>query len=247
MEIAIAIVLFVAVVVLLNYGEKYAMKDNIEKIIKTHKKALYVKWLQKVRKDDYGNVDDRAWLKEKAYFHDKTIVSKLIEIYGDEKLISVDLDDTQIQGRFHEHTFSVDELIEREVFEYSRNHPAEMLNVDLDLLTPLAFEAYCAQILNENGWSANVTRGSGDQGIDIIGEKDGYKVVFQVKKYSSPVGNKAVQEAIAGKAFAAADLAYVVSNASFTPSAIALANTSEVGLLHYSELANLSPKRSETA
>ena len=65
------------------------------------------------------------------------------------------------------------------------------------------------------------------------------KAVFQCKLYSSPVGNKAVQEALAGKAFESCDLAFVVSNADYTRAAIELASTTGVHLIHYSELSAL--------
>jgi len=53
------------------------------------------------------------------------------------------------------------------------------------------------------------------------------------------VGNAAVQEAIAGKAFVGADLAVVVSPAPFTRSAIELANVAGVRLMHHEQLAEL--------
>ncbi len=62
------------------------------------------------------------------------------------------------------------------------------------------------------------------------------KAVLQCKKYSQPVGNAAVQEIIAGKSFEQAQVAAVVSNANFTPSAKQLASTTGVFLLHFSEL-----------
>jgi restriction system protein len=56
------------------------------------------------------------------------------------------------------------------------------------------------------------------------------------KKYSSPVGNKAVQEIAAGKLHQQADHAAVVTNNTYTPSARELAGTNNVKLLHVSEL-----------
>jgi HJR/Mrr/RecB family endonuclease len=64
-------------------------------------------------------------------------------------------------------------------------------------------------------------------------------VVLQCKKSSTPVGNKAVQEAHAGKGFMDADYAIVVSNNSFTPSAKQLASTLGILLLHHDQLHDL--------
>ena len=58
-----------------------------------------------------------------------------------------------------------------------------------------AFEHFCADVLTKSGYqNVQVTRGSGDQGVDIISERDGIKYAVQCKNYSQPVGNKAVQE-----------------------------------------------------
>ncbi len=68
------------------------------------------------------------------------------------------------------------------------------------------------------------------------------KAVFQVKKYSNPVGNKAVQEIVAGKQFEKADIAAVVTNNTYTASAKQIANSTGVYLLHYSELPDFAEK-----
>jgi restriction system protein len=72
-----------------------------------------------------------------------------------------------------------------------------------------------------------------------VATQEGKTAVGQCKKSSSPVGNKAVQEAIAGRTYASADLAFVVSNAGFTPAAKALASKSGIHLLHYTSLPDL--------
>jgi restriction system protein len=56
------------------------------------------------------------------------------------------------------------------------------------------------------------------------------------------VGNKAVQEAVAGRAHYGAQFSGVVSNATFTPSAKQLAASNAVLLLHFSELDGLADR-----
>ena len=107
-----------------------------------------------------------------------------------------------------------------------------------DDISPLEFERRCADYLKLSGWAADTTAGSGDQGVDVIAEKRGVRVVLQCKLYSRPVGNKAVQEALAGKMYAGATCAAVVTNARFTPSACNLADRTGVMLLHYTDLAH---------
>lgn len=108
--------------------------------------------------------------------------------------------------------------------------------------SPIDYEAYCAGLLKESGWTAIRTPPTGDQGIDIVATKDGVTAVFQCKWYSQPVGNKAVQEVIAGKLFQEAELAVVLSNSTFTPSAQHLANRTGVHLLHHSQIENFTDR-----
>ena len=89
------------------------------------------------------------------------------------------------------------------------------------------------------GWEASVTMQSRDQGVDVIAEKNGLRVVLQCKLYARPVGNKSVQEAAAGRAHERAHRGAVVTNNSYTPSAEQLAATNGILLLHYRDLENL--------
>lgn len=93
------------------------------------------------------------------------------------------------------------------------------------------YEYHCARLLKRKGFSRiKVTRASGDQGIDILAYKEGKKYGIQCKFYSYPVGNKAVQEAFAGAKFYDCDVAVVLTNSTFTPSARDLAQKTDVVL-----------------
>ena len=71
---------------------------------------------------------------------------------------------------------------------------------ELDEMDGLDFEYYCADLLAENGFvDVQVTRSSGDYGIDILAEKEGVTYAIQCKRYTGLVGVKAVQEAYAGR------------------------------------------------
>ena len=73
---------------------------------------------------------------------------------------------------------------------------------EIDRMEGHDFEYFCAVLLKTNGYEkAEVTPGSGDQGIDVIAAKDGIRYGIQCKCYSSDIGNKAVQEAYSGKEF----------------------------------------------
>lgn len=94
----------------------------------------------------------------------------------------------------------------------------------IDKLNGREFEKYCGRMLEKLEFEeVNVTISSGDQGIDVLAKMGKTSYGFQCKHYSSPVGNKALQEAISGKEFYKVDKAVVITNNYFTPSAIALA------------------------
>ncbi len=83
------------------------------------------------------------------------------------------------------------------------------------------FEAFCADLLERSGFrDVEVTRGSGDYGIDILAEKDGVTYAVQCKRYSAPVGVKAVQEAYAGRDFYDRMVGAVMTNQYFTSPAV---------------------------
>ena len=108
--------------------------------------------------------------------------------------------------------------VEKHVSSKQKNH-------NFDNMDGHEFESFCATLLKQNGFkSVSVTKGSGDQGIDILATKDGIKYGIQCKCYSSEVGNKVVQEAFSGKTFYNQHVGVVLTNNYFTPSAKELAD-----------------------
>ena len=86
------------------------------------------------------------------------------------------------------------------------------------------FENYCADLLRKNGFAnVSVTPGSGDQGVDVIAEKDGVRYAVQCKCYSSALGNAPVQEVCAGKSMYNCHVGVVMTNNYFTAGARQLA------------------------
>lgn len=102
------------------------------------------------------------------------------------------------------------------------------------------FESFVANLYKTLGYNIlDVTSKSGDQGADVIIEKDNIKYAIQVKYYTNPVGNKAIQEVVAAKSFYKTDKAMVVTNSTFTQQAITLAKANDVILIDGNELEKL--------
>ena len=92
------------------------------------------------------------------------------------------------------------------------------------------FEAYFALVLTDNGFrDVELTKGSGDQGVDILATRNGRRYAIQCKNYDGAVGNFAVQEAFAGAEYYGCELAAVVCPGTFTRAAKELA--AETGVL----------------
>lgn len=83
------------------------------------------------------------------------------------------------------------------------------------------FEFFCADLLRKRGFvDVEVTKGSGDYGIDILAEKDGVTYAIQCKRYTMPVGVKAIQEAYAGRDYYDRMVGAVMTNQYFTSPAV---------------------------
>ncbi|MCL2772029.1 MAG: restriction endonuclease [Oscillospiraceae bacterium] len=90
------------------------------------------------------------------------------------------------------------------------------------------FERFIANLFEKMGYKTKLTKASGDQGIDVIAESSDERIGIQAKCYSSKVGNSAIQEVVAGKAFYKLDKVMVITNNRFTSSAIDLARANNV-------------------
>lgn len=93
------------------------------------------------------------------------------------------------------------------------------------------FEAYFALVMEDNHFrNVEITKGSGDQGVDILCERNGKTYAVQCKNYEGAVGNFAVQEAYAGAQFYGCEVAAVVCPGTFTRGARELAQSTGVEL-----------------
>ncbi|MCW2305595.1 restriction system protein [Rhodovulum sulfidophilum] len=101
------------------------------------------------------------------------------------------------------------------------------------------FEEWLAASLKKFGWNTEVTKGSGDQGVDLIATKGETSIAIQAKRYSGKVGNRAVQEVYSGAKHLGISLSAVITTVGFTPSAAVLAQSTGVILLRVDDLPHL--------
>lgn len=108
-----------------------------------------------------------------------------------------------------------------------------------DEMDPYDYEHLCAEEFKKNKWDAEATQGSSDQGVDVIATKDTRTLVAQCKRFMKPVGNKAVQEIVAGMKYYEATEGVVIAPNGYTNSAKNLAEANNIKLIHHSEIGNL--------
>jgi restriction system protein len=217
-EYIVAFVLFVVLYAVFVWRKARQQRNAVRKLVRTHLKTLVLKRARGFTRDDYGRLVDSGWSKEIAYFHDHVIPETLRTDHG--------LSD-------------VTDIIEQEIRKLPESTVEQWTMASITasaIATGEDFEHFVSDQLEASGWNVRHTARSGDQGADLVAEKSGLSVAVQCKLYAQPVGNKAVQEALAAQRYYATDHAAVVSNAAFTKSAVQLARSADVLLLHASDL-----------
>ena len=201
---------------------KRATRAALLKLIDRHLDTLARRRISLVTIDHYGIQDTKAWDRELRGFIKNVIAPTIPD--EDVRLIAPNGDLTGALAL----------LTDERVSARSAALEAQ-LEFDPDM-SPVEFEQWCAARLARSGWRTRTVGGSGDQGADVIAERDGRRVVIQCKLYQGPVGNKAVQEAYAAMTHYSADGAAVITSSGFTPSARRLSATTGVVLLLHSEV-----------
>jgi len=108
----------------------------------------------------------------------------------------------------------------------------------IDQMDGLQFEHFCCSLLLQNGfYNVNVTRGSGDHGVDLLAEKDDIRYAIQCKCFSADLGNTPIQEVYAGKEMYNCHVGVVMTNRYFTSGAEELAKKTRTLLWNREKLA----------
>jgi restriction system protein len=218
----VALVAFPVVRHLRRGASRRALYQKSQAIVAQHMGALTTRRPQLVTQDSYGKFQFEKWQKELDYF--------VTEHIGP-RLTPPERAELQREGP----TFV--NWIDANVIAAMQSQP--VFQAFSDSMTSTQFEHFCANELRQAGWNARVTKQSRDQGVDVVAVMGNLRVVIQCKLYGQPVGNKAVQEAVAGRGHERATHGAVVTNNEYTLAAKQLASTNGIFLLHYSHLRDL--------
>ncbi|TRZ64177.1 MAG: restriction endonuclease [Spirochaetia bacterium] len=109
------------------------------------------------------------------------------------------------------------------------------------VLMATEFEELLCCLFEAMGYATRHNGRPGDQGGDVIANKEGEKILIQAKRYSddNPTGNGAVQEAFTAMKHYGCNKAIVITTSYFTPEAIAVAKTTQTRLVAKKELQEL--------
>jgi restriction system protein len=204
--------------------EEFSRK--VDRFVYDNVQTLARRKLMLSKKDAYGVVDDKAWRKDFKHFVEKVLCVHLFPPDGGGRAA---------RDFLYEATRGSEWDRLQKIIDFRVAEIREKIELPADV-SPAEFETWVARRLEEQGWQASATQLTGDQGCDVLARKGPETLAIQCKLYTSPVGNKAVQEAHAAKAHYFATACAVVTNSRYTPSATKLAQSTGVLLLHHSDL-----------
>lgn len=132
------------------------------------------------------------------------------------------------------------EAKEAEKFEEKLLQKESTLSMQaLDTMSGIEFEKFVADLFKRMGFSVEVTKASGDQGADVLAEKDGMRCCIQAKNYTGVVSNGAVQEVVASLNYYKANKGYIVTNSKLTKHALQLAAANSIEVIDRDRLLEL--------
>jgi restriction system protein len=108
---------------------------------------------------------------------------------------------------------------------------------ELDEMTGWEFEKWLRGFFERVGYAVTPTPYRGDFGADFVLTWTGMRIAVQAKRTAQLVGVRAVQEAVAAKAYYDCERAMVVTNGYFTEQAVILARANGVWMRSRDDLA----------
>lgn len=115
----------------------------------------------------------------------------------------------------------------------------KLKEIDWRALRGMYFERFLRQVFEHLGYEVQITKTAGDQGVDLIVTLGERRIAIQAKGFAEKVDVFAVQEAYAGMAFYHCQGCAVITNATFTEAARALAKSVNCILIDGTQIPSL--------
>ncbi|QFT88081.1 Restriction endonuclease [Bacillus sp. THAF10] len=118
-------------------------------------------------------------------------------------------------------------------FKVNTIHNSPKNDLSIDSMSGQDFELLLKRHFEGEGFKVTLTPLSGDQGVDLILQKDWRRIAVQCKRYSmkNRVGNSAIQEVATGKLYYDCTECWVITTSYFTSHARNLADKVGVRLI----------------
>ena len=209
-----------------------------------YSKVLVRKYKQLDIKDDYGDSQPDLWIKELEWFYKNKIEREIKELQTKNlPKLNFLFADKQVYFLYENGSYKDEDgkmidfvtwylwrlVIQEE--DREENELGYYENMD-----GLEYEQFIKNCFIKNGCEAQVTKASGDQGVDVVAEIGDKRIAVQCKHYNSKVGNDAIQQVYSAKDFFDCNIAVVISNNNFTNQAKQLASKLGVYLLHHENI-----------
>jgi restriction system protein len=212
------------------YNKKDVKISNniLSSIIEEIKLNMYYEELdEKINSDKISNITyfSKKYLDIYGYNIDEDYIDWMIKVFDLNLMVDDVTDEINKIKDSRRKKKSIDEM---DKFLNSNTDYKKSADInDIDMMTGEEFEYFLKDLFVSLGYEAEVTRLSGDQGADLVVEKDN-RIVIQAKRYSNKVNNSAIQEVIGAKKYYNAKKAMVITNYYFTKSAKELAEINNV-------------------
>ena len=237
---------------MITYENEYDYTFVLLRLLQGGAQSIYSQVFTQLYNVDFGNIEAKS-LEECLFVYFNKCKNVFDDIFGDPGISFITYYMIHNEKFFGDvenidylnYVNRRDELIQllnnkKEDFEY-RIFEAKMKNKtqqnedgysihDVDLMSGDEFEKFVAKIFSKMGYVSEVTKHTGDFGVDVIAEKDGMKIAIQAKCYAGSVSNSAVQEIVAGMKYYNCQRGVVVTNSTFTKAAIELARSNSIQL-----------------
>ena len=198
--------------------------ESLQEFIQPHLKALILHYERGHRIDEYGAIIDCGWGRELTRYYSSQVLPRFPHV-------PFNLAARTIIKEMNSIPLSIREGWELDPSRYNSASPAE---------AGALFELDVQREMRANGWDVRRVGGPGDAGADLVGERNGERVVVQCKYISQgKCDNGAVQEAFAAQRHHLARRAVVISNVAFTNQAKKQAHSLGVELCDYSQIEDL--------
>lgn len=227
------------------------VEKDVKRILKKNSQQIIQAYIKTVKENSFGEKNYNKFFTEFEKFleNKSTNLKKLNKLYENPKYNDLEYTITVDEEGIKLYEMYWDEYVEwfedGILFKSPVKHierKIKKMNADInysDDMDPFEYEHLCAGEFNKNNWEAKATQGSSDQGVDVIAKKDGKTLVAQCKRFTKPVGNKAVQEVVAGMKYYEATEGVVIAPNGFTNSAKNLAKANNIKLIHHNEINSL--------